>query len=171
MQVKKCWSGYLTRSGSALIEQKLPGGKHLSGRYAVWRGQEYDVGAVDRKRARVPIYFYGPEPAGMGFDRDGRHPDQRWPWWSRWVPVDEIEKAYKVSSRGVWREAEFFIHAMNSNGEINIEGPTRQYGEHKPISWWLGLPGFESSDFRRAEGWVPLSEVTDVSEVITEMKL
>lgn len=161
----------MAESGFALDDQLLPGGKRLTGRYGVWLGREYCLGAIDRQRGRVPIYFYGPEPAGMGFERDGKHPEQRWPWWSRWIPLNEVEAAYRISSKGLWRDADFYLHALNSKGDVNIEGPSQQYGEQKPINWWLNLPGFEPSDFRRAEGWVPLGEVTNIREEVIEMKL
>jgi hypothetical protein len=161
--------------GYVLADDRLPNGMRVSGAYVVWRGSEYVPGGDDPKTGRTVISFYGPEPFEDGFKRKRTYPRHRWPTWSRWVPLDEIERRFKVKTVGAWRDAEFRVIGQSDDEDVPVgdrdvlvEGPMREFGERKPIGWWLELPNMELLDQGIAFGWVPWSELTDLREEIRE---
>lgn len=150
-------------------EELLPDGTRLTDDYLVWRGREYGVGGMARKTGRVAVSFLGPEPFEEGFMEKRRHAHQKWPTWSRWVPIDEVERAFKVFTRGVWHEAEFALQMWDGVDKVYLEGPLKFLGEQKSFGWWIQFPNIEQIDRDTVAGWVPLSEVTDIREEIKEL--
>lgn len=147
----------------------------VSDYYAVWKGCEYGSGGRDRQRHMTPIFFYGEEPSEEGFERGRADPRHRWPTWSRWVPLDEIERRFKARTLGTWHGAEFSVVGQSDDGtgpvgdpNVLIEGPKKELGERKPIEWWLEFPNLELLDQGIVLGWVPWSELTDLREEVSE---
>lgn len=146
----------------------------VSGSYVVWRGREYGSGGRDRQRLTTPISFYGPKPFEEGFEREKAEPRHRWPTWSRRVPLDEVDRRFKVRTVAVWRNAEFLVVSQSDDADeadspdVLIQGPYKPVGEPKTFSWWLELPNLELLDRGLAYGWVPWSEVTDLREEVKE---
>lgn len=110
-----------------------------------------------------------------GFAREKSEPRHQWPTWSRWVPLDEIERQFKVRTTGIWRGAEFRVVSLSDDAaapaeepDVLVEGPRRAVGDPKPFSWWLELSNLELLDRGQAYGWVPWSELTDLHEEIEE---
>lgn len=150
----------------------------VSGVYVVWRGREYVPGGPDPRTRRIVIQFYGPEPFEEGFERKRREPRHRWPTWSRWVPIDEIERKFGVNTVGVWRDAEFRVFGQSDDedvaaGDVDvlIDGPVKGSGVVKPLSWWQQLEPLKFVDRSLVFGWVPWSELTDLREEIEDEPL
>lgn len=158
-----------------LADDRLPNGMRVSDDYVLWRGSEYVPGGDDPGRGRIVISFYGPEPFEEGFKRKRIHYRHRWPTWSRWVPLDEIECEFSVRTVAVWRGAEFLLIGQSDDEDVPahdrdvlVEGPLKHLGERKPIEWWLDLPNLELMDQGIVFGWVPWSELSDLRDEIKE---
>lgn len=159
-----------------MADALLPNGMRVTNDYGLWRGREYRSGVADLKRNRTPIACYGAEPDGEGFERGRCTHGHRWPEWSRWIPLDEVEDRYRVTTTAVWRGARFQVVVQGDDGDdpddpaIMVDGPLEDLTGQRPMSWWLGLGNLAPLDYGtgRAYGWVPWSELSDLREDVRD---
>jgi hypothetical protein len=111
---------------------------------ATWRGHEYEA-SPDSNEVRL----YHAEAAG-GFEevRPGR--------FRRVVPADEVTDLAYVRTTCTWKGAPFVVLGRHENW-LRIE----YTGGRRPIAEAIGL---EEYDFGVYQGWVPVTEVTEVRE-------